>query len=207
MIFWNELVKLSKRYKVSNDVEIVEKMLKMLDPYFKTCARNSMEKAKNVNVFIPYEDFYSNILFAGWKAIEDFKDITESTFKNVILRRIYIAERETWKQYKKSGNKRTDKDGKTYAATQWIDIEKLDSLPQKMGNYQEVEDISNRVILEEFTKKNRLKGQVIYLLYLGYSCKECCSILNISSSYDAKTRKKMQRIRSEFAEFFNESSK
>ncbi len=88
-----------KKYYLTNDKDILDLIILDLDPYIKSCAHRFVFKAQSNGVFIPFEDFYSNLCLAIWEGIEDFKSISGSTFKNVTLRRIYIAEKKTWKQY------------------------------------------------------------------------------------------------------------
>lgn len=197
MNIWQMIDDLLKKYYLTNDKDILDLIILDLDPYIKSCAHRFVFKAQSNGVFIPFEDFYSNLCLAIWEGIEDFKSISGSTFKNVTLRRIYIAEKKTWKQYKKSGSKVFNKDGITYDVTRWENIESLHH--SKNCTVKSAErSIEEKLLIENFKKQDFFRGTFIELLYHGYSCKEICLLLGISKTYDAKTRKKCQRIKESF---------
>ncbi|EOH91588.1 BacL2 family protein [Enterococcus villorum] len=203
MLDWKTVEDALKKYYQTNDEAILELMIKKLDPYIKTCAHNFVFKARSNGVFIPFEDFYSNLMLAIWQGIEDFRNIRTSTFKNVALRRIFIAEKKTWNQYKKTGNKKFDKNGVTYGVTRWEELETLNNNTQYTIYDNAEVFIEEKLLIENFKKLDPFKGTFIELLSLGYSPKEICLLLGISQTYDAKTRKKCQRIKESFLKYIS----
>lgn len=72
MNIWQMIDDLLKKYYLTNDKDILDLIILDLDPYIKSCAHRFVFKAQSNGVFIPFEDFYSNLCLAIWEGIEDF---------------------------------------------------------------------------------------------------------------------------------------
>lgn len=110
MDFWTERIGEVKRYVEKHTEEELELILTHFIPYLKKCAEYSYYSARNVGVYIPFEDFYSAYLCSTWQVIEDFYELdqAELNFKNMFLHRLFIAEKEVWRLYKKKSGKDID---------------------------------------------------------------------------------------------------
>lgn len=109
MSFWEELEIKVNIYISSRKSYDMDDIILCSSKYLKTCAHNSRKKAENLGVYIPFEDFYSEYLLSFWQGIETFLDSTNLSLKNIILRRLFIAEKKfgdcTRKKLKQNGTK------------------------------------------------------------------------------------------------------
>ena len=200
MEFWEELEIKVELYRNNRKEMIMNDILEFCCKYLKTCAMNSYNKAKNTSVYIPFEDFYSQYLLCFWEGICDYIELEGFTLKNILLRRLFIAERKVWRMYKKISNSKEDKNQTSYNSTRWQTLEfDFDSIDIK--SFRMEEDLILNEAFENYCKNNRKNAELIYLLFIGYSPSEAVELLDISNTYDAKTRKKVQRIKESFIRF------
>ncbi|EPI03670.1 hypothetical protein D920_00291 [Enterococcus faecalis 13-SD-W-01] len=200
MDFWTERICEVERYTKKHTEEELERILTNFIPYLKKCAEYSHYSARNVDVYIPFEDFYSAYLCSTWQVIEDFCafDQAEKNFKNMFLRRLFIAEKEVWRLYKKKSGKTTDKKGITYTSGRWHTIQEGADLfaPTFLDE--------STLIINELLAKYQIvapeDAQFFSLLMEGYSCAEAVSTL-FFEEYNARMRKKIERMKRKFQKY------
>lgn len=118
MIFWEELEEKVDCYKLNSSEENMNTIIVYSMKYLKVCAMNSKKKGIANGVFIPFDDFYSQYLLTLWESVLDYVNIENHSLKNIILHRLFIAERKVWRLYKKNLTLQTIK---TMSATPPLD--------------------------------------------------------------------------------------
>lgn len=194
---WNELNEILAGDREELTMELaVNKLL----PYIKKCSTNNYQKAKSYNLNIPYEDFYSNSLFEVWEGLKAFVNDNTLNLKNIIIYRLNIAEKKTWRQYKKNGHS-YDSNQITYNSARWteIDFDIQDNF--NFENHLIIKRLFEQSLLQ-YTTIDKEKAIVISLLSKGYSSKEAFNIAYQTNDYNPKDRKKIERIKKQFIDLY-----
>lgn len=199
-MFWKNMETAVKKYYLTNTQEELDQILRSFEVYLEVCASNSKLKAQTYGLDIPYEDFLSNNYLYVWRAIEDFRKITNSSLKNVIIRRLHIAECFTFRTYSKSGFEVHDNSNNLNIWDLSINESSLISIPNIF------DDMYFSMKLSDFKKENPVDFEVISYLLLGYSSSETNQLVYCVPDYDVRSRKKMQRARSAFQKFLEQDS-
>ena len=205
MDFWEKVDKKLTDYVNCPDNKNFEELFSCLEDYLSKRATAARYKAEATGVYIPFEDFYSNFRLSTWQAIEDYPTIETSTFKSVLLHRLFFSERAVWQLYKKKSADQTDKDGVTYEGARWSST---DELPETFYNSTEMDEERFYLLeeLEKYASVNRTNYNFLRLLIYGFTPKEAVIKLKIADEYDASARKKVQRIRRSFKKFLEENN-
>lgn len=184
----------------SNNIYRIELALELLIPYIKVCGNDYWKKAQSYGLSIAFEDFYSNVLLNVWEGLLAYDKDKQLNLKNVVLYRLSISEKKTWRQYRKTDT--FSKETKVnYSSARW---EELDFTCTDTRNF------TNDIValnwlencIEIYHKKNYKGAQVIKLLSLGYSSKEAFLAVYNVPNYTAKERKQMERIKKDFKSIF-----
>lgn len=202
MDFWIEFENKLNRYYISNCTDLLDQLLKYLEPLLSKKSHSVTREAHLKGVYIPYEDFYSNFLLSAWQAIEDYKNISDKDFKSVLGRRLYFSKCEIWRNYKKKSADARDKDGITYVSSRWERVEDHHFSSSDNCNIY-CENIHLKEALLKFFQENPKGCEFISLLIQGYSSAEALIHLGLCSKYDVAARKRAQRMRSSFKEFLS----
>ena len=202
MLFWKEIEFKVEKYRYENTEYNLNDILMFMNIYLKTCATNSHNKAKFAGVFIPVEDFYSQYLMSCWQGIDDYLNLPGYKLKNIILRRLSIAEKHVWRMYKTTINVDDHKNDISYNSARWIELDV--TLLLTTEDYLKIENnIYLREILKKYQQKHKDDYIIISLLLAGYSPSEVFKLLGLSSNYDYRERKQFQRLKESFHNFLN----
>ncbi|MDT2660509.1 hypothetical protein P7E02_11560 [Enterococcus hulanensis] len=197
--FWVELEMVIKDSKLGE--EFADKAIQKLLPYIKTCVGNYYRKALSYGVMIPFEDFYSNSLLSVWEGLQAIKSNTELNIKNVILYRLNISEKKTWRQYRKKGAS-TDSQQISYSSARWADLD-FDCTDSHDLEHDVLSISHFDSCIKQFSMINQEYAEIIKLLITGYSSKEAFQKVYNISNYSSKERKKMERIKKRFKQVYN----
>lgn len=189
MIFWEELEEKVDCYKINASEDNMNNIIVYSVRYLKVCAMNSRKKANANGVFIPFDDFYSQYLLTLWETVLDYVDIENHSLKNVLLHRLFIAERKVWRLYKKKSYSPNDKDNISYTATRW-NVLNDEILQGEIYSAKYEGQITLQECLQAYRKENQEDSKLIELLIKGYSPSESVKILGINLEYNAAARKK-----------------
>jgi|GEM_PF-1285726 len=202
MSFWEELEIKVNIYISSRKSYDMDDIILCSSKYLKTCAHNSRKKAENLGVYIPFEDFYSEYLLSFWQGIETFLDSTNLSLKNIILRRLFIAEKKVWRLYKKKTKTEWDKNGVSYASARWEELNNEKVTKKTYNQFTDYMLIMNDDF-RNFANEKQENSQLISLLLFGYSPSETIKIMGISDNYDTASRKKIERAKKSFERYLN----
>lgn len=205
MDFWTERIIEVEDYVKEQDERRLEIILLNFVPYLKKSAKYSHFSASNVGVYISFEDFYSAYLFATWEAIEVFREEQKNdfNFKNVFLHRLFIAEKNVWRLYKKKSGKSTDKHGITYASGHWQMIDESSACFPPCFLDESI------LMIKEILMKYQViapdDAQFFSLLVEGYSCAEAVRYM-FFEEYNARMRKKIERMKRRFKKYLEKEN-
>ena len=194
MKLWDKMNECMDEYKKERKRELMDYMLSLMDSYLKTCASNSKKKAEAFGVYIPIEDFFSNYYFSTWRALEDYCCLSGYSLKNVIIRRLSFAEKDTWKPYKKKTVDSKNEEYYSYESAKWEELGDYEGRTDRfeMGIEVQVEYLD---YLNQLKEKDKVCSDFATLMILGYSSSEAAETLNISDNCDSNARKRIQRIK------------
>ena len=96
-----------------------------------------------------------------WEGICDYIELEGFTLKNILLRRLFIAERKVWRMYKKISNSKEDKNQTSYNSTRWQTLEfDFDSIDFYKKKFRQ-ESLSNEEFLKSPTLHNKIKAAIV----------------------------------------------
>lgn len=173
-------------------------------------------------VFIPEATFESYILEYFWKGIEGFDKNKGYTFKSVIKHRIYLAEIDASRTFRKKGSD-SDKDGYTYEPARWKSLNRPIS---KEGEQNEIIELishkslsaeqeflnkhNRKVLIKDFAESsntNKRYANLISFMILGYKGKELAEITGEGKFNNSSMRKLVSRARYRFKIFLKNYDK
>ncbi len=204
MDFWDTLTDKVQLYMNTRNENDLEEIISFSIPYLKKYAFRAQKEAQQSGVYIPFEDFYSNLMYTTWKTVKNYSCKDDFTFQRVLRHRLFFSKCNVWRTYKTTTNDSNDKDGVSYVKSRWSSLETIDEKTLKISPAED-----ERLILLEALSNYSLADpknyQFLNYLIYGDTPLEALKKVGLCPSeqqvYSDKFRKKVERIRKNFRNY------